>query len=66
MKTVAEYRLHAEACRKLATKVSGPEDQQALETIARAWDRLANEREAMLLKQVDESSGVNQAAPGRD
>jgi hypothetical protein len=53
MKTVAEYRMYAEECRKLAAKTERPEDKQALETIARAWDRIANEREASLLKQID-------------
>jgi hypothetical protein len=53
MKTVAEYRMYAEECRKLSAKIVRPEDQQALETIARAWDRIANEREARLLKQID-------------
>jgi hypothetical protein len=33
--------------------VARPEDKQALETIARAWDRIADEREARLLKEVD-------------
>jgi hypothetical protein len=55
MKTVAEYRMYAEECRKLAAKTDRPEDKQALETIARAWDQVANEREAMLLKEVDGS-----------
>jgi hypothetical protein len=62
MKTVAEYRLYAEECRKLAVKAARPEDRQALETMGRAWERLANEREAMLLEQVDRSSGVDRAA----
>ena len=29
------------------------EDKQALESIAQAWDNLADEREARLLKQID-------------
>jgi hypothetical protein len=45
--------MYAEECRKLAAKTGRPEDKQALETIARAWDRIANEREASLLKQVN-------------
>jgi hypothetical protein len=53
VKTVAEYRLYAEECRKLAAKLARPEDKQAPETIARAWDRVADEREAQLLKQID-------------
>jgi hypothetical protein len=52
MKTVAEYRLYAEECRKLAAKMT-PNDKQSLEVIARAWDRIADEREAQLIKEVD-------------
>jgi hypothetical protein len=44
--TAAEYRLYAEECRKLAAKTTRLQDKQALETIARAWDGVANEREA--------------------
>jgi hypothetical protein len=62
MKTVAEYRLYAEECRKLTARVPRPEDKQSLEAMSRAWERLANEREAMLLKQVDGSTGVDSAA----
>ena len=57
MKTVAEYRLYAKECRRLAANTARPEDKQALETIARAWDQVADEREALLLKQID--SGGN-------
>lgn len=53
VKTVAEYRLYAKECRRLATKTEWPDDKQALQTIARAWDRVADEREAQLLKQID-------------
>jgi hypothetical protein len=38
---------------RLVASVSRPEDKQALETLARAWDRIADEREARLLKQID-------------
>ena len=57
MKTVAEYRSYADQCRKLAAKVTTrPEDKEALQHIARQW---ASSREAHLLKQVDDSSGVD-------
>jgi hypothetical protein len=46
LKTVAEYRELAAECRKLAAKLSNPEDRRALESIASAWDTVANEREA--------------------
>jgi hypothetical protein len=53
VKAVAEYRLYAEECRRLAANTARPEDKQALETIARAWERVADEREAHLLSQID-------------
>ena len=53
MKTVAEYRLYAEECRRLAAKMARPEDKQALGSIGRAWDQVANEQEAQLVKQID-------------
>jgi hypothetical protein len=58
MKTVAEYRLYAEECRKLAAQMSQPEEKQALETMARAWESAANKWEAHLLKQIDRQTGI--------
>lgn len=52
MKTVAEYRAFAEECRRLMAKLPLSEDKQSLEKLARAWDNLADEREARLLKQT--------------
>jgi hypothetical protein len=46
MKTVAEYRQFAEECRKLAAKLTNPNDKHAVELMASAWDKIANEREA--------------------
>ena len=59
MKLVAEYRMYAEGCRKLAAQMREPEDIQALETMARAWENAANQREAQLLKQIDLQTGVD-------
>jgi len=59
MRTVGEYRVYAEECKKLVEKVPRPEDKQSLEAMARAWERLANEREAMLLKEVQLSTGLD-------
>jgi len=48
MKTVAEYRSYADQCRKLAAKVTTrPEDKETLQYIARQWDLVANEQEAI-------------------
>jgi hypothetical protein len=49
----------AAECRRLVASVSRPEDKQALETLARAWDRIADERETRLLKQIDGDTLIN-------
>jgi hypothetical protein len=48
MKTVAEYRAFARDCRKLAARLTKQEDRTALEMMAAAWERIANEREQAL------------------
>jgi hypothetical protein len=60
MKTVAEYRAYATESRRLVASVPRPEDKQALEKLARAWDNLADEREARLLKQIDGDTLIHQ------
>jgi len=62
VKTVAEYRLYAEECRRLAVNTARPEDKQALETIARAWERVADEREALLLSQIEGRNDLGQSS----
>ena len=57
MKLVTECLLYAEEHRKLAAQ-SQPEEKQALEATARAWENAANKREALLLKQIDRQTGV--------
>jgi hypothetical protein len=58
MKLVAECLLYAEEYRKLAAEMSEPEEKQALEITARAWESAANKREAQLLKQIDRQTGI--------
>ena len=36
----AEYKDHAQECRKLAKQMLRPEDRDALERIAQIWERL--------------------------
>ena len=50
MITVAEYREYAQGCRDLADKTKDPNDKRALEMMARAWDKVADQREAALKK----------------
>ena len=42
----------------LAATTSQPEEKQALETMARAWENVANKWEAQLLKQIDRHTGL--------
>jgi hypothetical protein len=50
MKTVADYREFAAKCRELAARMTDPQDRQALELQASAWDKVADAREAALRK----------------
>ena len=59
VKAVAQYRLYAEECRRLASQTARPQDKQALEIIARAWDQVADEREAQLVRQIDGRNGLS-------
>ena len=57
MKLIAECLLYAEEYRQLA-QMGEPEEKQALETTARAWENAANKREAQLLKQIERQTGL--------
>jgi hypothetical protein len=48
MKTIAEFQKLAEDCRALAAKLTDPQDKRAVELMAAAWNKVANEREAAL------------------
>ena len=53
MKKASEYRKHAEECRELAKQVpEGPQRDQLLE-MARTWDNLANDRDALVQKHPE-------------
>ena len=58
MKLVAQYRQFAAECRELAGDMDRSADKQRLESMARAWDRVANERERLLRNQIDVRSGL--------
>jgi hypothetical protein len=45
MRTVAEFRKHAEECREMAKKLSREDDKKAMELMAAAWEKVANDRE---------------------
>jgi len=42
----------------LAATTNLPEEKQALETMATAWENVANKREAQLLEQIDRHTGL--------
>jgi hypothetical protein len=51
MKTVAEYRRHAEECRELARRARSPEEREMILHIAQTWDKLAKGRERKVTKE---------------
>jgi cob(I)alamin adenosyltransferase len=64
MELVLQYRLYAEECRTLSGKISRSDEKQALESMARAWERVA-EREVRLLKQIETRSGLLNSTTGK-
>jgi hypothetical protein len=48
MRTVAEYRQYARECREMAARMDNPQDREALELQARAWEKVAAGRETAL------------------
>jgi hypothetical protein len=48
MRTVAEYREYARGSRDLADRTTDPNDKLALELMAKAWDKVADQRETAL------------------
>ena len=57
MKTVEEYRQFAADCRTLAAKLTNANDRRALELMAAAWEKIANERETQLKKDKSRAAG---------
>ena len=51
MKKASEYRKHAEECRALARQMKHGEYREQLLIMAETWDRLAAEREAVVLAE---------------
>jgi hypothetical protein len=53
VKKASEYRKHAEECRTLARQVpEGPQRDQLLE-MARTWEALADDRDALVQKHPE-------------
>jgi hypothetical protein len=52
LKTVTEYREHAEECRRLAQSVTSKEHKSALTSMAETWEGLARERERRLAREA--------------
>jgi excinuclease UvrABC nuclease subunit len=59
MRLVAQYRQFAQECRRLAADRKQSAEKQMLESMARAWDRVADERASQLRQQIDICNGVN-------
>jgi hypothetical protein len=56
LKTVAEYREHAEECRRMAQSIASPEHKAALMTMAKTWEGLALEREKRITREAERGS----------
>ena len=52
MLKVADYREHAEVCRKMASKTTNPAHKKQLLAMAKAWEMLATDRQ----RQIDKAA----------
>ena len=53
MKKASEYRQHAEECRALARNMTEGEQRDQLLEMARTWDKLAEERSALVQRHPE-------------
>lgn len=53
MKKASEYRKHAEECRALAKQVPEGQQRDQLLEMARTWDNLADDRDALIRKHPE-------------
>jgi hypothetical protein len=51
MHKVLEYRRVAEECRKKAVRITNQNHKKALEDTARAWEKIAQDRERLVMKK---------------
>jgi hypothetical protein len=53
MKKASESRDHAQECRALASQMESPEQRDQMLQMAEHWDRLAEDRMALIRKHPD-------------
>jgi hypothetical protein len=53
MRAIAEYRKHAEECRKLAKLVTVPVDKNTFEEMAQTWEMLAKLRQGDIARKTE-------------
>lgn len=53
MKKASEYRAHARECGLLAKKMESAEQRDQLLLMAEHWERLANDRSALILRRPE-------------
>jgi hypothetical protein len=56
MDLVAQYRQLATDYRRIAVMLTMPADKRAMELLAAGWDRLAENREAFLRSNLNQST----------
>lgn len=56
MKQAAEYREHANECRKLALGARSEQERLQLTEMAAAWERMARERERQIARDAAQPS----------
>jgi len=55
MKTISEYRRHAEECDALAKRAKTTEERDMISKMAETWRMLADRREKLLRKHAEKA-----------
>lgn len=51
MRTIEEYRRHAEECRQLASRARSADEKEMIQKMVETWEELAATREHMLRRR---------------
>jgi hypothetical protein len=66
MKKGSEYRQHAQECRALANKMEQGEHRDQLLRMAETWERLADDRDALIRRHPEIAQPGEPGASARD
>jgi hypothetical protein len=65
LKKAADYRKHAEQCRRLARRMAEPAQKEQLLVMAETWEQLARDRESLTRRYPELRLSEHEESAGR-